>query len=218
LEKGNVIKANIHLITSLVSTVVILLSEFYGFELRLAGIITLVVGVAYEFRRRSREATVEKARFLEGTIKKRIADFRDKFSPDKKSSVLWSIAESECKFTSSPLWSQYQKCFSKQQERELQRLDEDLKNAVKASDLDPLSRCFVEIYHIASNYCSFVADFAGEFMGKITTDFGREWFEEAVEEYQEFAKRLEDDLREIQTRLGKKLGAPEIRRAIGLTI
>jgi len=218
METRDTIRTNIQLITSVVSTLIILLSPFSGFELRPIGVIVLIVGVAYELWRRVGEARAQKARLVESVVKRRIADFRDKFSIDKKSSVLWSIAESECKFVPSRLWSNYQKCYSRQQEQQLEGLEEDLRNAARASNPDSLSKCFVEIYHIANNYCSFLVDFAEEFRGKMTTDFGMSWFKDVAKEYDAFAERLEEDLRTVETELGQKLGAPEIRKATGQAV
>jgi len=218
METRDGIKANIQLITSLIAALIIGLSLPSGLELRPIGFIVLILGVAYELWRRTKEGVVRKARVVEGIVKKRIADFKDEFSIDKKSSVLWPIAESECKFTVSRLWSKYQRCYSKQQERQLERLEDDLRKAAKVPKLDSLLKCFVEIYHITDDYCSFLTDFAEEFKGKITNDIGKGWFSEAIEHYSKFAERLEEDLRVVETELGKKLGAPQIRKATGLAV
>jgi len=212
METRNIIKANFYIIASLVSALIIGIPSISGFDLRPLGYTILILAVLCELRRRTKETVAQKARFVESIVNKRVADFTEKFSSVERTSVLWVNASSECKFGPSSAWSKYQKCFSKQQERKLKELDDNIRKAATAHELNSLLKCFVEVFHITSDYYSFLTEFREEFSGRINTDAANKWMKSVIDEYNNFTDRLEEDLRGVQTQLNTKLDVPWIRK------
>lgn len=207
-----VTRSNVILVTSIAAALILLVSKLFGIDAGYEATGLVFLGASYELWRRSKEAKAFKARLVEKLTKKRLEDFKEKFLRGRRTSILWVNAASECKFQPSALWRKYEDCYSTQLERELQAVENNLHTAARASDLRELSRLFVEIYHITNHYYSFLDDFGQEFRDILSTDPARQWFRNVADEYDNFIERLEDDLREIQTELGERWGAPAVHK------